>query len=149
MKVKGLDGRAYNLDLSGRVPLESEQGGSLPHARCRALLERLFPAERRLEEVPLPGSGQLRLDFLLPGRRLAVEVHGEQHYRFVPHFHKTRLGFLQHRKRDTLKVDWCVLNRLTHVELPDGESDADWAARIRRADSPGRPAADGGGGPAA
>jgi hypothetical protein len=145
MKVKGLDGRTYNLDLTGRVPLESEQGGSLPHARCRALLERLFPADRRLEEVALPGSGHLRLDFLLPGRRLAIEVHGEQHYRFVPHFHKTRLGFIQHLKRDTLKVDWCILNRLTHVELRHDGTDADWTARLRAADSPDRGEASRGG----
>jgi hypothetical protein len=138
MKVLGLDGRTHNLDLTGRVPLESERGGSAPHARCRALLERLFPADRRLEEVALPGSGNLRLDFFLPTRRLAIEVHGRQHYEFVPHFHKTRLGFLQHRKRDTLKVDWCALNRLTHVELPHDGTDDEWAARIRAADAPGR-----------
>jgi hypothetical protein len=135
MKVVGLDGRTYNLDLNGRIPLESEQGGSLPHARCRALLERLYPAERRLEEVPLPGSGNLRLDFLLPGRRLAIEVHGEQHYRFIPHFHKTRLGFLQSLKRDADKREWCMANQIRCVELPHNETDEQWRTKLLLAEN--------------
>jgi hypothetical protein len=130
MKVQGLDGRTYSWNLSGHVPLLSEESGSQYHERCRLLLSRLFPLDRRLEEVPLPGSGELRGDFYLPGRRLMLEVHGRQHYEFVAHFHKTRLGFLQSQERDQKKKEWCGINGIVYVELPWNESDDDWSKRI-------------------
>jgi hypothetical protein len=133
VRVKGLDGRTYNLDLTGHVPLGSEQVGSDGHERARKLLEKLFSLDRRLEEVTLPGTGSLRADFFLPARKLVAEVHGRQHYEFVPHFHKDRLGFMRAQARDRQKREWCELNNITYVELPDDESDDQWAARIRSA----------------
>jgi hypothetical protein len=130
MKVQGLDGRTYHWSLKGHVPLGSEEAGSEYHARARMLLAQLFPADRRLEEVGLPGSGDLRADFYLPARRLVVEVHGRQHYEFVAFFHKTFFGFLQHQRRDLEKQAWCVLNALTYCELPYDESDPEWSRRI-------------------
>jgi hypothetical protein len=130
MKVLGLDGRTHNWDLTGRQPLKSEEDGSGLHERCRLLLARLFPADRRLEELPLPGTNNLRADFYLPGRRLMPEAHGRQHYVFCLHFHKTRLGFLKHQDRDRKKKEWCGLNGIYYCELPYRESDDEWAARL-------------------
>src|SRR5262245_17555649 len=115
MKVVGLDGRTHNWSLNGHVPLRSEETGSSYHDRCRSLLVTLFPTDRRLEEVPLPGTGDLQADFYLPGRRLLVEVHGRQHYEFCLHFHKNRLGFLKHQQRDARKREWCELNNIMYV----------------------------------
>jgi hypothetical protein len=101
-------------------------------------LKKLFPLDRVLEEVTLEGTeGPLRADFFVPGRRLVVEVHGRQHYEYVPHFHRDRLGFLRHRGRDLQKREWCDLNSVVYVELPDTESDAQWGARVLAALGPG------------
>lgn len=134
VKVRGLDGREHNLDLTGHVLLGGEQAGSSGHQRCRELLGELFPLDRLLEEVTLPGTGGLRADFFLPSRMLICEVDGRQHRDFIPHFHKTRLGFIQARKRDQDKKEWCVANNIRLCSLPDDESIAEWTVRIRQTD---------------
>lgn len=141
MRVKGLNGREYSWKLTGRSLRKGEQKGSSYHARARKLIHSIFPNESLLEEVPLPGSGKLTGDFFLPTRKLMVEVHGEQHYRFIIHFHRTPLGFLQSKQRDQQKVDWCELNSIRHVELPYSETDDEWKRRIL-----GREETDAGGG---
>lgn len=137
MKIVGLDGRDYTWDLMGLSPLESEKSGSSGHQACRLLLNCLFPAERVLEEVFLPGSGGLRGDFYLPGRRIMVEVHGRQHYEFVLHFHGSYAGFLASKGRDNNKRDWCERNRIEYVDLPDTDHEL-WSERILEACRPRR-----------
>jgi hypothetical protein len=130
MKVRGLDCREYNWDLTGHVPIGTEQSGSSYHARARALLEKLFPTDNRLEEVPLPGTQRLVADFYLPARRMIIEVHGEQHYKFISHFHGTRLGFFYSCQRDLKKREWCEINNIRYIELPYWGDDGEWTTRL-------------------
>lgn len=124
MKVTGLDGRVHNWNLTGLVPLGSEtRPRSSYHLLARALLAEMFPLERRLEEVFLPGSGKLTLDFFIPGLKLAVEAHGEQHYGFTARFHKTRMDFLRGQDNDRKKLAWCELNGIDLRILPYCEED--------------------------
>ena len=127
MKAKGLDGRTYPWNLTKKCSPSKRSAG---HLRCRELLRELFPLDQRLEEITLPGTGGLKFDFFLPSRRLAVEVQGVQHDRFVAHFHKHRVGFLQSRGRDGRKAEFCELNEIDLVELPYNESENDWRRRI-------------------
>jgi len=60
---------------------------------------------------------KLFFDFFLPELGLLVEVQGEQHDRFVPHFHVDREGFLAYKKRDRLKKEWATQQGLTLLEL--------------------------------
>lgn len=126
MKVKGLDGRTYTLSCAGKQPdLDDERTRSAPHLRCRALLARLYPLEVRAEEVELPGTG-LFVDFILPFRRLVVEVDGIQHREFTPFFHPTPLNFLGSNLRDRKKEEWCDLNNFRLARLPDDLDDDEW-----------------------
>lgn len=132
MRVKGLDGRTYTWSFAGR----SDNGPSGPmrsglHSRVRAFLRTVYPVDRIMEEVGLPGSNGLRVDFYLPLRQLAVEAHGEQHYRFVMHFHNTMMGFLQSKERDQKKREWCALNDVRLVELPFDEQSEGWLMRMQ------------------
>jgi hypothetical protein len=52
-------------------------------------------------------GARLELDFLIEGKNCAVEVQGEQHYRFIPFFHKDHFGFQQQLKRDAWKKQKC------------------------------------------
>lgn len=134
MKVRGLDGRQHNLPLSADERNVDKQCSAY-HVRARAVLARIYPNDRTHEEVQLPGcQGQkLFLDFFLPLRRLAVEVQGEQHTKFIPHFHGTMAGFLASLKRDRVKRQWCEMNEMVFVTLPHTEGDDEWTERIRRA----------------
>lgn len=140
MRVTGFDGRVRTWNLSGHDGVPDT--GSSYHQRARLLLSQLFPTDRRLEEVTLPGSKRrggrdLRADFFLPMRRLVVEAHGEQHYKFVLDWHKTPLGFIQAQQRDRDKEEWCELNGIGYVALPHWESDDEWSRRILREEADG------------
>lgn len=126
MRVKTLKGKECNW-----TPEDSSKGSraSAPHKRARALLATLFPLDRRLEEVKLPG-GRLRCDFYLPTRKMMVEVHGEQHYEHTAFFHGHPLNFLKSKSRDTDKRKWAEVNGIDYVELPHDEPDEVWRARL-------------------
>ncbi len=133
MKVKGFDGRSHSFLPVGHMPDENDKRKkSTLHIRARKILRELYPTDRVLEEVSLPGSGGLISDFYLPNRKIMVECHGEQHYRFNAHFHRTRLNFLKSQSNDRRKKEWCDMNNISLIELPFDEDDDDWRARIRK-----------------
>lgn len=86
------------------------------------MLAELFPQDMICEEVVVPGE-RFILDYLVPSMRLVVECQGRQHGVYVPYFHGTRQGFHRAQDRDARKRDWCELNRLTLIEVPQGADD--------------------------
>ena len=128
MKINGLDGRLHVWNLANYHNRPSTNPSS-NHLRCRELLLTIWPSETILEEVGLPDVN-LRLDFYLPRQRLALEVHGEAHYSYIPHFHKHRIGYANSIKRDNRKKEWCELNHITLIELPHTEDLTEWKTRI-------------------
>lgn len=126
MKVNGLDGKTYAWTWSSG----STENCSEPHRLAKTLLRKIYTVESIYEEVQLPGSYGLIADFYLPQKQMIVEVHGKQHYKFIPHFHVTYLGFLAHKKRDQNKRQWCEINNISYVELPDNEGLDEWTRRI-------------------
>lgn len=130
MKVKDLDGREHPWNLTGYVPPEnSTRPRSKFHVSARELLQSMYPTDRILEEVPLPGM-RLFGDFYLPLRKMMVEVHGEQHYKYTPHFHGTVQAFMKSKKNDERKKKWCQLNNISLVILPHSETEDEWRERI-------------------
>lgn len=139
MKVKGLDGKTYKLSLGQKVVGNIDtRSRSTPHKIARKLLLKIYPFDPPHEEVTIPGCGTpLYLDFLLPQRRLAIEVHGEQHRKYSKYFHGSPSGFTKQRERDRRKAEWCELNGLVLVALHDNDIDG-WEAVLRAAfDGPG------------
>jgi len=131
MIVIGFDGKEYNWPPNGHITYENElRKRSSPHLRCRKILNELFSASIILEEVPLPGSDKLRADFVIIPNKIVVEVHGEQHYKFIPFFHGTKIKFFEGLSRDKKKIEWCNENNIKVVELPYYESDEQWRARF-------------------
>ena len=129
MKVIGLDGKTYNWIYAGNT-CEEELNRSSLHIRARKLIKSMFPLDRIMEEVHLPGSYGLRLDFFLPTRMIAIEVHGEQHYKFNPFFYTTKMDFIKAKKRDANKVEWCQINNIRIAELPYDKGDLEWQKKI-------------------
>ncbi len=130
MKVKGLDGRTYTWQLVGH---DADRPTSKPHKAARVFLASMFPVDRIIEELELPGSRGLRADFLLPRRKLLVEVHGRQHFEFVSHFHGDKFGFAKSLRRDANKVQWANINGLGLAQLDEGGTEGEWREAILNA----------------
>lgn len=138
MKVIGINGKEYTWNLTGYdVFNDDKRKRSKFHIRARNLLKELFNSYRILEEVKLPGSTELHrksvlyLDFYIPSIKLAIEVHGQQHYEFCPFFHKSKADFLKGKARDEDKITWCELNDIRIITLKYTESDDEWKQRIK------------------
>jgi hypothetical protein len=127
MRVRGLDGREYPWDLTGRrVNEDDTRPRSSLHLAARALLSDMYKVSPILEEVPLPGTGSLRADFYLPHKKMMIEVHGEQHYTYNKHFHGNKTNFIAACKRDVDKKTWCHINNIKYISLPYNEDVDVW-----------------------
>ena len=68
------------------------------------------------EEFRVVGS-RLSLDFYNANKKIAIEVQGAQHLKYVKHFHKNKLKYLDQLKRDQKKLDFCEINDIKLVEI--------------------------------
>ena len=133
MRIVDLDNEYHDWKIAGHIPKKNAaRGRSEYHLRARDLLKKTFPTCQILEEVSIPvRKGQvLYLDFFLPLHNLCIEVHGEQHYKFIPVYHGSAFGFARAKKRDEEKVEWCEKNGIEVVQLPYNEDDDEWKRRI-------------------
>jgi len=133
MLVRDLDNNSHNWHLTGNMAHGKIENKSSLHIRARKLLTIRYPTLQILEEVPIPlrKSETLFLDFYIPLIKQCIEIHGEQHYKFIPHYHTNMLGFIKHKKRDRDKVSWCELNSIQYIELPFDKSDSEWEQIIK------------------
>lgn len=69
-------------------------------------------------------GGRLELDFYIEELHLAIEVQGEQHYRFVPHFHQTPERYAYMLQCDREKRSICKERNITLYEVA-GTNDLD------------------------
>jgi len=120
MDIIDLDGKLQKWQLTGHIAKGSRQNKSELHLQAREVIKNIFPTYQILEEVPIPlrRTEILYLDFYLPLAKICIEVHGEQHYKYVPFFHQNKLNFLKHKKRDREKKSWCETNEIGFIELP-------------------------------
>ena len=135
MLIKDLDGNTHNWQLTGNMAKGKISNRSSLHLTTRSIIAQNYPTLQILEEVPIPLKHRetLYLDFYLPLKKTCIEVHGEQHYKFVPFYHSTILNFLKSQKRDREKEEWCELNNIKHVVLRYDENEQIWNERIKNA----------------
>jgi len=141
MKVTGLNGREYVWNLINyTVDANDKRKRSKYHVRARKVLKQIFHSYRILEEVKLPGStqshrkGVLFLDFLIPQIKLAIEVHGQQHYEYIPFFHKNKADFAIAKAKDEDKIEWCELNKVDIIVLKYSDTDEQWRDQIENSE---------------
>lgn len=128
MKTLDLNGKEHVWNLSGYVPngLETRPRSEL-HLQAREILKNHYKTDRILEEVHIPGH-QLFLDFFIPRLHLAIEVHGEQHFRYISFFHGNPAGFARAKKNDRDKEQWCKLNNIKLIVF--AYNDANWGDKL-------------------
>lgn len=132
MQIKTLDGYLQNWVLTGHYAHAKLGNKSSLHTQARDIIKKNYPTLQILEEVPVPikKNDQYYFDFYLPMIKTAIEIHGEQHYKFVSFYHANMLGFIKSQKRDKEKIEWCELNNIKYIELPFNENTEQWIERI-------------------
>ncbi len=127
MKIIGLDGKEYSLKKKTNKRVVSSG-----HERARKLLKEFFPFFDAEEEVFIPGcKTALYIDLIIFRLSLAFEIDGEQHRTFVPLFHGTIGNFRKQIQKDREKDEWCRINGINLIRLPDSDTDDDWRKIIR------------------
>lgn len=87
-----------------------------------ALIVEAFPFTRVLAEYYVEYKSQrLFVDFFLPSYSIAIEVHGQQHDKFVRHFHGDYDGWCNHKRRDQVKIAWAEAHGITLVVIRENE----------------------------
>ena len=113
MKFTNLNGEtsrvAINPDKYKRKNKDSSR--SISQWKVGQEFQEMYPHDAILEEFPIPGE-RLFLDFFIPARKIAVEVHGKQHEKYNPFFHGQILEgrFERSKENDERKKQWCKLN---------------------------------------
>jgi len=134
MKVKDLNGNSSTWKIRGEiVSANDNRSRSKLHLKARKILYDLFPTMQILEEVSInPRIGKTQyLDFYINQIKLAIEVHGQQHYKFNSLYHATAQDFLNQKKNDADKKNWCDINNISYIELPYNEDEDSWTIKIQ------------------
>lgn len=63
-------------------------------------------------------ESNLELDCYNDELKIAVEYNGEQHYNFIPYFHKTKDAFYNIKYRDEIKKRLCFENAIRLIVVP-------------------------------
>ena len=81
------------------------------------IVEKIFPNQKVVFEHNIADRGGLFIDIYLPHLNIGFEYDGEQHVKFVEHFHGTKENFLMARKRDQQKDELCELAGIALVRV--------------------------------
>mgnify|MGYP003678977495 FL=1 len=135
MKIRDLNDQIHNWNLNGYVVSANEmRPRSKLHLKARDVIRDLFPTLQILEEVMIPITRFEKgfLDFYINTIKCAIEVHGQQHYSFNSLFHTSAQDFVNQKKKDRRKQEWCRYNNITCIELPYNEDEEKWRLRIQQ-----------------
>lgn len=79
---------------------------------CKVIFpkEKIFFNDRKV-------LGKYELDLYIPDRKLAIEYQGEQHYKFVKHFHKSKDKYKHQVTKDKIKRKLCVEKGIKLIEI--------------------------------
>jgi very-short-patch-repair endonuclease len=89
--------------------------------RVKDLLNEHWFADIVFEEMPVIGT-RLTIDFYNANKKIALEVDGNQHYKFNKFFHgNSRLKFLAQLQRDDKKEYFCEINNIKLVRILESD----------------------------
>ena len=101
--------KKYLIDWSG-------QSLSKRQKAVKLFLEPYWQNHVVFEEFPVAGT-KMTFDFYNANKKVAVEVQGAQHTKFVKFFHQRRSNFASQLRRDEKKLQFCKLNNIKLVEI--------------------------------
>ena len=129
MNIVRLDGVVVKWKPVGK----ERANASKLHKEAVSDLRTIFGHPMILEEcrIEIDAGKHVYFDIYLPQFNLFVEINGEQHYRFNPHFHKNPMDFMRQKRRDNEKLQWCRLNNFPIASLPYNKRE-EWPEIIRQ-----------------
>ena len=98
-------------------------------AKCRSGIQKSVKtnikqhwfAEVVCEEFPVAGT-RMTIDFFNATQNIAIEVDGNQHYKYNKFFHSnSRQNFLSQLKRDEKKEYFCDINNIKLIRILESE----------------------------
>ena len=121
---------------SGRTSSSPSPSVNKTEEMCRKIIEKIynrkFPSVRP-NWLRSPRTGKnLELDCYNKDLKIAIEYNGQQHYRYTPHFHKTKTKFYSQVHRDDWKRKKCIENGVRLIEIPYWIQPMDLENYIRR-----------------
>lgn len=117
MKFKTLDGKDRVVkNLKNSLVKWDAKSKSKLQQKVKLFLKSYWQGDVVFEEMRVAGT-RLSLDFYNANKKIAIEVQGQQHFKYTPFFHSTRGGYLKQIKRDVNKIDFCALNEIQFVEI--------------------------------
>ena len=89
--------------------------------KVKDLLYKHWSSDVVFEEFPVLGS-RMTIDFYNANKNIAIEVDGNQHYKYNKFFHaNSRQKFLDQLKRDEKKETFCEMNSITLVRIIESD----------------------------
>jgi hypothetical protein len=124
MKFYSIDGKLRNLKNPRKYHIDWEASSRSKFQKgVKDFLYPYWSSDVVFEEFRIVGS-RLSLDFYNANKKIAIEVQGAQHTKYIKYFHKNRYKFLDQLKRDQKKLDFCEANDIKLVEIyPDDKVD--------------------------
>jgi hypothetical protein len=117
MKFKTLDGKERTVKNIKKYLIKWDgKSRSKLQQHVKIFLKSYWQGDVVFEEMKVAGT-RLSLDFYNANKKIAIEVQGEQHFKFVPFFHNTRGSYLKQIKRDVKKIEFCKLNEINLIEI--------------------------------
>jgi hypothetical protein len=121
MKFKTLTGSEKRISKARTYLIDwDKESRSKIQFKTKQFLKKYWESHVIFEEFPVAGT-RLKFDFYNANKKIAVEVHGAQHTKYVPFFHGRKSNFVRQIRRDQQKIDFCELNGIILVELFDGD----------------------------
>jgi hypothetical protein len=104
--------------------IKSEKNKSKGEEECRRVLQSIFRVpftSQRPDFLRNPVTGgnfNLELDCYNAELGLAVEYNGQQHYKYIPYFHRNKDHFMTQKYRDDMKRRICREQNIVLIEVP-------------------------------
>ena len=117
MKFIDLYGRQRNLKNAKKYLIKWEKPSrSKFQTRVKEFLRSYWEHDVVFEEFRVVGS-RLTLDFYNANKKIAEEVQGAQHTKYVKFFHKNKFKYSDQLKRDEKKLQFCNTNNIKLAEV--------------------------------
>ena len=118
MQFKTLTGRTRRITKAKKYLIDwSAPSKSKMQKGVKDFLKKFWQNHIVFEEFPVAGT-RLSLDFYNANKKIAIEVQGRQHTKYVPYFHgNNKINYINQLKRDQDKLTFCEQNEILLIEI--------------------------------
>ncbi len=108
--------RKYKIKITGSISL-GEYYVYMFLDNNKSLFREIYMQKKHRDVI----SSIIYVDFEIMdnnGKTIIIEYNGDQHYRFIKKYHKTKEIFLKRVERDKKLKEYCINNDILFIEIP-------------------------------